>query len=119
MSTGKGALRDSRGTTLITDVYQYHQIRVLKIQHTLKNFLDTVIFSDTLIQYCDTVYSRDVACTLSCRSVVVVDQYGYHLVPFAMISKEVSDLPCNIRRGGREIPCSWRVIPCNIRRKGV
>ena len=32
---------------------------------------------------------------------------------------DVSDLPCNIRRGGRAIPCNWRVIPCNIRRKGV
>ena len=31
----------------------------------------------------------------------------------------VSDLPCNIRREGRIIPCNWRVIPCNIRRKGV
>ena len=26
----------------------------------------------------------------------------------------VSDLPCNIRREGRVIPCNWRVIPCNI-----
>ena len=33
--------------------------------------------------------------------------------------RSVSDLPCNIRRGGRAIPCNWRVIPCKIRRKGV
>ena len=31
----------------------------------------------------------------------------------------VSDLPCNVRRQGRAIPCNWRVLPCNIRRKGV
>ena len=31
-----------------------------------------------------------------------------------------SDLPCNVRRDGRSIPCNWRAIPCNIiRRKGV
>ena len=30
----------------------------------------------------------------------------------------VSDLPCNMK-GGRVIPCNWRVIPCNIRRKDV
>ena len=29
-------------------------------------------------------------------------------------NNQVSDLPCSIRRGGREIPCNWRVIPCNI-----
>ena len=29
---------------------------------------------------------------------------------------KVSDLPCNVRRGGRAIPCNWRVIPCNVRR---
>ena len=29
----------------------------------------------------------------------------------------VSDLPCDVRRGGRGIPCDWRVTPCNIRRK--
>ena len=34
---------------------------------------------------------------------------------FAMV---VSDLPCNIRREGRAIPCNWRATPCNIRREG-
>ena len=29
-------------------------------------------------------------------------------------TKEASDLPCNIRREGRAVPCNWRVIPCNI-----
>ena len=33
----------------------------------------------------------------------------------------VSDLPCpcNVRREGRAIPCSWRAITCDIRREGV
>ena len=30
---------------------------------------------------------------------------------------QVGDRPCDIRRGGRGVPCNCRVIPCNIRRK--
>ena len=26
----------------------------------------------------------------------------------------VSDLPCNVRREGRVIPCNWRAIPCDV-----
>ena len=32
--------------------------------------------------------------------------------------RQVRGLPCNIRRGGRGIPCNWRAIPCDIRRGG-
>ena len=35
------------------------------------------------------------------------------------LASTVRDLPCNIRRGGRAIPCNWRAIPCNIKSNGV
>ena len=61
-------------------------------------------------------------CPAGCAQNAFVEVYRYETLAHALAGRgngtswgpTVSDLPCNVRREGRVIPCNWRVIPCNI-----